>query len=85
MVTIYARLKNQYKFTNHIIFSASFYKINEEDERSDENELFINFNINHNLTGTDIKYQLKYRIQNQEPKEKGWIFDKITSMKKKNF
>ena len=29
--TIYGRLINQYKFKNHIILSASFYKINEED------------------------------------------------------
>ena len=42
MATIYARLRNQYKFKYHKIFSASFYKINEEDQRSDEIELFIN-------------------------------------------
>ena len=28
---IYARLINQYKFKYHTLFSASFYKINEED------------------------------------------------------
>ena len=45
---IYARLINQYKFKYHVLFSASFYKINEEDQRSDEIELFINLNINNN-------------------------------------
>ena len=54
MATIYARLINQYKFKYHIIFSASFYKINEEDQRSNETELFINLSINHNLTETDF-------------------------------
>ena len=33
---IYARLINQYKFKNHTLFSASFYKINEEDQRDNE-------------------------------------------------
>ena len=82
MATIHARLKNQYKCKYHILFSASFYKINEEDLRSDETELFINLNINHNLTETDIKNidvkcQLEHQIQIQETKESVWIFDKI--------
>ena len=50
MATIYARLTNQYEFKHHILFSASFYKINEEHRRSDEIELFINLNIDNNLT-----------------------------------
>ena len=41
----YARFINQYKFEYHILFSASFFKKNEEDQRSDEIELFINLNI----------------------------------------
>ena len=41
MATICARLKIHYKFKNHIIFSASFYKINGNDQRSDETELLI--------------------------------------------
>ena len=82
MATIYARLINQYKFKHHILFSASFYKINEEDQRSDEIELSINLKINNNLTETDInnidvKSQLEHQIQVQETKETGWIFDKI--------
>ena len=83
---IYARLINQYKFKYHTLFSASFYKINEEDQRNIEIELFINLNINHNLTESDIdnidvRSQLEQQIQNQEMKESGWIFDKINSVK----
>ena len=47
---IYARLINQYKFKYHIFFTGSFYTINEEDQRSDEIELYNNFDINNNLT-----------------------------------
>ena len=86
MATIYARLINQYKFKYHILFSVSFYKINEEDQRSDEIELFIKLNVNNNLTETDInnmdvKSQLEHQIETQETKESGWIFDKNNSMK----
>ena len=35
----YARLINQYNFKNHTLFSASFYKINEEDQRNNEIEI----------------------------------------------
>ena len=83
---IYARLINQYKFKYHTLFSASFYKINEEDQRNNEIELYINLKINHNLTESDIdnidvRSQLEQQIQNQEMKESGWIFNKINSMK----
>ena len=83
---IYARLINQYKFKYHTLFSASFYKINEEDQRNNEIELYINLKINHNLTESDIdnidvRSQLEHQIQIQEAKESGWIFDKINSMK----
>ena len=82
----YAKLINQYKVKYHTLFSASFYKINEEDQRNNEIELYINLNINHNLTESDIdnidvRSQLEHQIQNQEMKESGWIFDKINSMK----
>ena len=50
MATIYARLINQYKYKYHITFSTSFYKINEEDQRSGEIEIFINLNIHNNFT-----------------------------------
>ena len=45
---IYARLINQYKFKYHTLFSASFYKINEEDQRNNEIELYRNLKINNN-------------------------------------
>ena len=38
MATIYARLINQYKFKCHIMFSAIFYKINEEGRRDKKTE-----------------------------------------------
>ena len=83
---IYARLLNQYKFKYHTIFSVSFYKINEEDQRNNEFELYINLNIYHSFTESfinniDVKSQLEHQIQIQETKESGWIFDKINSMK----
>ena len=83
---IYARLINHNKFKYHTLLSASFYKINEEDQRNNEIELYINLKINHNLTESDIniidvRSQLEHQIQIQETKESGWIFDKINSMK----
>ena len=86
MATFYARLIDQYKFKYHPLFSASFYKINEEDQRSDETELFNNLNINNNLIENDIdkidiKSQLEHQIHIQETKKSGWIFDEINSMK----
>ena len=83
---IYARLINQYKFKYHTLFSASFYKINEEDQRNNHIELYINLKINYNLTESDIdnidiRSQLEHQIQMQELKDSGWIFDKINSMK----
>ena len=78
----YAKLLNQYKFKYHTIFSSSFYKINEEDQRNNENKLFINLNTNHYLTECDIdiidvRSQLEHQIQVRETKESGWMFDKI--------
>ena len=83
---IYARLTNQYIFKYHTLFSASFCKINEVDQRRRENEIYVNLNINHNLTESDIdnidvRSQLEHQVQNQEMKESGWIFDKFNSMK----
>ena len=65
---IYARLINQYIFNYHTLFSASFYKINEEDQRNNEIELYKNLKINRNLTESDIdnfdvKSQLEHQIQ----------------------
>ena len=86
MATIYARFLNQYKYKYLIIFPASFYKNNEEDQRSDEIELSNNLNTNHNLEETDIdnidvRAQLEHQIQIQETEKSGWIFDKNISMK----
>ena len=86
MAAVYTRLIHQYKFKYHILFSASFYKINEKDQRSDEIELLIILNNNQNLTESDIdnidvKSQLEHQLQIQETKKIGWIFDEINSMK----
>ena len=83
---IYARLINQYKFKYHTLFFASFYKINEEDQKNNEIELYINLKINNKITESDIdnidiRSQIEHQIQVQETKESGWIFDKINSMK----
>ena len=83
---IYARLINQSKFKDHTLFSASLHEINEECQRNNEIELYINLNINHILTESDIenidfRSQLEHQIQNQEMKESDWIFTKINSRK----
>ena len=86
LTTFYARLINQYKFKYYILISASFYKIKEEDQRSDETEKYKNMNTNNKLTESDfeniyVKTQLEHQIQIQKTKEKGWIFDEINAMK----
>ena len=82
----YAKLINQNKFKYHTLFSARFYKINEEDQRSNEIDLYINLNNNNNLTESDIdnidnKSQLEHQIQVLETMETGGIFDRIISLK----
>ena len=82
---IYARLINHYKFKYQTVFSAKFNKQNEDGELLVETELFINLNINHNLTQSDldkidIRSPLEHQIQQQEMKVSGWRFDKINSM-----
>ena len=67
---IYARLINQYEFKYQTVFSARFDKQNEDNQVLDQTELFINLNINHNLTETDINNinivsPLEYQIQQQ--------------------
>ena len=54
MSVVYARFRNQYKFKYLTVFSARFHKQDEDNEVLDETELFINLNINDNLTETDI-------------------------------
>ena len=41
MATSYARLISHIEFKYHTLFSACFYKIKEEDQRSDEIVFFI--------------------------------------------
>ena len=88
MVTLYAKFMNQSKFKCHFLFSASFCKINEKDQRSDKTETFINLNVNHKITetdinNTDVKSQLEHQTQIQQTKESGWTFDKNKSKKKR--
>ena len=85
VAVIYARLINQYKFNYQTVFSARFDKQDEDNRVLDETELFINLNISHNLTETDINKidvvsPLEYQIQQQEMKDSGWRFDKVISM-----
>ena len=82
---IYAGLINQYKFRYQTVFSAKFDKQDENNQVLDETELFINLNINHNLTQTNIDNtnvisSTEHQIQQQEKKDSEWRFDKINSM-----
>ena len=77
-------MKNQYKLKYQTVSSARFEKQDKDNQVSDETELFINLNINHNLTGSDldkidVKSPLEHQIQEQENKSSGWRFDKINS------
>ena len=85
LCVIYARKTNQYKFKNQTVFSARFDKQDEDDQVLNEIELFINLNMNYNLTETDfenidVKSPLEYQIQQKEKKSSGWRLDKINSM-----
>ena len=76
---------NQHKFKHQTVFSARFDEQDADNQVLDETELFINLNINHNLTETDIdiidiKSPLDHQIQQQEMKNSGWRFDKNNSM-----
>ena len=82
---IYARLINQNKFKYQTVFSARFDKQDEDGQLLDEIELFINLNMNYNITQSDIDninitFPLESQIQKQEMKDSGWRFDKINSM-----
>ena len=76
---------NQYKFKYQTIFSARFDKQDEDNQVVDERELFINLNINHNFTESDLdnidnKSPIEHQIQQQEMKASGGRLDKINSM-----
>ena len=82
---LYARLINQYKFKYQTVVSARFVKQDENDQVLDETEFFINLNVYHKLTQTDIdnidvKSPLQHQIQQQEMKDSGWRIDKINSL-----
>ena len=77
---IYVRLINQYKFRYQSVFSAVFDKQN-----GDEKELFIDLNISHNLTQSDIDKidvisPLRHKIHDEEMIDFDWQFYKINSM-----
>ena len=87
MATVYARLKSHYMFKYQTVFSARFDKQNEDNQRSDETELYINQNVNHNLTKTDldninVRFALEEQIQFQEMKDSRGRLDKFNSMTK---
>ena len=82
---IYATLINQYKFKYQTVFSARFDKQDEDNQVVDETELFINLNINHTFTESDldnidVKSPVEHQIQQQEMKASGRRLDKINSM-----
>ena len=82
---IYARLINQYIFEYQTVFSARFDQQDEDGQLLEDTELFINLNINQNLTESDldkidIRSPLEHQIQKQEMKDSGWRFDKLFSM-----
>ena len=68
---IYARLINQYIFKNHTLVSASFHKLKEEAQRSDEVKIYNTLKSDRKLTvsdidNSDVKSQLEQQIQIQE-------------------
>ena len=76
LAVIYASIINQYKFKYQTTFSARFDKQDEDGQLLDETELFINLNINHDLTETDINNinvvsPSEYQKQQQEMKDSG--------------
>ena len=82
---IYSRLIYQYKLKYQTVFPARCDKQDEDNQVSDETEIFINLNINDNLTESDldkidVRSPLEHQIQQQEMKDSGWRFDKINSM-----
>ena len=85
MSIIYARLINQYKFKYQVVFLGKFNKQDEDNNIIDETEIFINLNINQNLTQSDIDninitWLLEFQIQQMQMKDSGWRFDEINSM-----
>ena len=72
----YARLMNQFKCNYQTVLSARFDKQAEDNQVLDETELFINLNINHKLTQSDldkigVRSPSEHQIQQQEMKDSG--------------
>ena len=68
---VYARLIKQYIIKYQTVFSGTFDKQDENIQVLDETELFINLNINHNLTVSDInKINVKSPIEHQKQQMK---------------
>ena len=85
VATVYARLKNQYRFKYQPVFSASFDKRHEDGHLLDEIDLFSNLKIIQKLTESDVanfdsKTPLENQVQKREMRDSGWRFDKINSM-----
>ena len=84
MTSIYARLNIRFKHQYQTSFSARFDKQDENNQVLDDIEIYINLNINQNLTESDfvrfhIKSSLGNQVQKQESKYSGCRFDKIIS------
>ena len=85
MSTINAGLINQFKFKYQVVFSASFYKQDEDDQVLEEIELFFRLKNNPNLTQLDInnfdvRYQKERRKWKQKTKDSDWRYHKINSL-----
>ena len=84
MAEISARILNQNKYKYQTLFSARFYKRDEDDQVLDGSEFNISLNVNQNLTESNIGNiniisQLEHQIQNQEIRDSDWICDNIDS------
>ena len=83
--SIYAGILNSFKFKNQTVFSTRIDKQNEDDQLLDENERYINLNINRILTQSDYdnnddQSPIDRQIQNQKTTDSGWRFDISHSM-----
>ena len=82
MATFFGRVINQNSFKCHTIFSANFYKINEEIKKDNEIEMCNKLKINQNITEPNInniyvQSQLQHQIQIQELKNREGLLLKL--------
>ena len=85
MTKNYARLLKGNTIKNQTVFSASFFKLDEDDEVLDGIDLYFKLNIDQKITESDIDdtnviSQLEHQNPNQKTKDSGWIFNKTNSM-----